>query len=155
MEFIIPEYGTYKIENLVFDYNGTLAEGGKVKAENFAKLKEMAKDFNVYVITADTFGTVKRMFSDSPIRVKIISREKGSSDKEKLIEDLGIEKTIAIGNGFNDRLMLKAAALGFCIIGSEGASTKAILSSDVVLGKIEDFFSLIEEPKKLIATLRG
>jgi len=51
--------------------------------------------------------------------------------------------------------MLKAAALGFCIIGSEGASTKAILSSDVVLGKIEDFFSLIEEPKKLIATLRG
>jgi len=62
MEFIIPEYGTYKIENLVFDYNGTLAEGGKVKAENFAKLKEMAKDFNVYVITADTFGSVKKIF---------------------------------------------------------------------------------------------
>ena len=155
MELNIPEYGQYKIKNLVFDYNGTLAEGGKVEAKNLAKLKEMTKDFNVYVITADTYGTVEKMFEGTPVKVNIISRENGSKDKEILVEELGREETIAIGNGYNDRLMLKAAALGFCIAGPEGASTKAIMASDVVLKSIEDFFMLIKEPKGLIATLRG
>ena len=155
MELNIPEYGQYKIKNLVFDYNGTLAEGGKVEAKNLAKLKEMTKDFNVYVITADTYGTVEKMFEGTPVKVDIISRENGSKDKESLVEELGREETIAIGNGYNDRLMLKAAALGFCIAGPEGASTKAIMASDVVLKSIEDFFMLIKEPKGLIATLRG
>ena len=51
--------------------------------------------------------------------------------------------------------MMKAAALGFCIAGPEGASAKAIMNSDVVLKSIECFFDLMDEPKRLIATLRG
>lgn len=155
MKFEIPEYGTFNIKNLVFDYNGTLAEDGIVKMENIRKLEELSAEFDIYVVTADTYGTVEKMFEGTPVKVNIISRENGSKDKESLVEELGREETIAIGNGYNDRLMLKAAALGFCIAGPEGASTKAIMASDVVLKSIEDFFMLIKEPKGLIATLRG
>jgi soluble P-type ATPase len=155
MVIVIPEYGKYNIKNLVFDYNGTLAEGGSLKGENLKRLHKLTENFEVYVITADTFGSVKKIFENSAVKVNIISRETGTRDKERLVETVGARETIAIGNGFNDRLMLKAAALGFCIAGPEGASTKALLSSDVVLGKIEDFFLMMEEPKRLIATLRG
>ncbi len=155
MELNIPEYGTYNIRHLVFDFNGTLAEGGTVKDENLKRLHKLTENFEVYVITADTFGTVKKIFENSAVKVNIISRETGTKDKESLVETLGAKETIAVGNGFNDRLMLKTAALGFCIAGPEGASTKTLLSSDVVLGKIEDFFVMMEEPKRLIATLRG
>ena len=155
MKFVIPEYGTYNIKNMVFDFNGTIAEGGLVELWNLEKLVELSKDFNIYVITADTFGSVNKIFDGLPVNVEIISLETGSKDKERFIEELGCEETIAVGNGFNDRLMLKAAALGFCIAGPEGASAKAMMNSDVVVCKIEDFFSMIDEPKRLIATLRG
>ena len=155
MKFEIPEYGTFNIKNLVFDYNGTLAEDGIVKPEILRKLEELSAEFDIYVVTADTYGTVEKMFDGSSVEVSIISRENGSKDKESLVESLGCNETIAVGNGFNDRAMLKAAALGFCIAGPEGASVKAIINSDVVVGGIEDFFSMIDEPKRLIATLRG
>jgi len=155
MELNIPEYGQYKIKNLVFDYNGTLAEDGIVKPEILRKLEELSAEFDIYVVTADTYGTVEKMFDGSSVEVGIISRENGSKDKESLVQALGAGETIAVGNGFNDRLMMKAAALGFCIAGPEGASAKAIMNSDVVVSGIEDFFSMIDEPKRLIATLRG
>ncbi|HKL11545.1 MAG TPA: hypothetical protein VJ990_08855 [Clostridia bacterium] len=155
MEFVIPEYGTYNIKNIVFDFNGTIAEGGLVELWNLEKLVELSKDFSIHVITADTFGSVNKIFEGLPVKVKIISRETGAKDKEKFIEELGCEETIAVGNGFNDRFMLKASALGFCIAGPEGASVKAMMNSDVVVCKIEDFFSMIDEPKRLVATLRG
>ncbi|PLX31212.1 MAG: hypothetical protein C0604_07840 [Clostridiales bacterium] len=155
MKFEIPEYGTYNIKNLVFDYNGTLAEDGIVKPEILRKLEELSAEFDIYVVTADTYGTVEKMFDGSSVEVGIISRENGSKDKESLVQALGAGETIAVGNGFNDRLMMKAAALGFCIAGPEGASAKAIMNSDVVLKSIECFFDLMDEPKRLIATLRG
>jgi soluble P-type ATPase len=76
-------------------------------------------------------------------------------DKGRIVEALGAEETMVVGNGYIDRFMLEKAALGFCIIGHEGASVKAIVNSDVILNNIEDFFSMMDEPKRLIATLRG
>lgn len=155
MKLDIPGRGTYDIEHIVFDYNGTLAENGKVRPEIMERLGRLARLCSLHVVTADTFGTVEEAFADSPVRVEIISREKGPEDKEELVKSLGQKETIAVGNGFNDRLMLKAAALGFCIMGPEGAATQALLNSDAALGSIDDFFALLEEPQKLIATLRG
>jgi len=61
---------------------------------------------------------------------------------------------IAVGNGNNDSLMLKTAKIGVCILQEEGASSKALLNSDIVLKDIKDFFEIINKPKRLIATLR-
>jgi len=55
----------------------------------------------------------------------------------------------------NDRLMLEKSALSVAVIGDEGASFKAVSSSDIVIKNINDAFELILNPKRLIASLRA
>ncbi len=58
LEIEIPGKGKINIENIVFDYNGTLALNGKLdeKAKSYLlKLKELV---DIYILTADTYGTV-------------------------------------------------------------------------------------------------
>ena len=47
----------------------------------------------------------------------------GALEKEQFGESLGTEKVVAVGNGVNDSLMLKKAALGIIVIGEEGAAS--------------------------------
>ncbi|MGC9022649.1 MAG: HAD family hydrolase, partial [Dissulfurimicrobium sp.] len=88
--------------------------------------------------------------------VKAYRLEPGRGDIQKLefLRDLGRENTVAIGNGCNDVLMLRDAALGICVIGQEGASVSAIMSSKMVVLNICDAFDLFLKPSRLIATLR-
>ena len=55
----IPGYGVVEIKNLLLDYNGTLAVGGYVVAGVREMLGQLAKLVDIYVITADTFGSVQ------------------------------------------------------------------------------------------------
>jgi soluble P-type ATPase len=61
---------------------------------------------------------------------------------------------MAIGNGANDELMLREAALSFCLVNAEGAAVSALLAAQVVLHSLPDFFELIFRPGRLVATLR-
>jgi len=150
----IPSYKEIEVENVVFDYNGTLALDGKPIEGIKEKLIEVSKMVNVYIITADTFGTVRESFRDIEVEVKIISKENGALDKLNFIKKLGSDKTIAVGNGNNDELMLKESVIGVCILGGEGLATRALLASDIVLKDIKDFFSMIVNTGRIIATLR-
>jgi len=69
--------------------------------------------------------------------------------------NLGKDKTICIGNGNNDRLMVKEAALGIALLQEEGTCTETLLASDVACKNIIDAFGYFKEPKRLIATLRS
>lgn len=150
----IPSYKKLEIENLVFDYNGTLAVDGKLVEGVMDKLIKASKRVKVYVITADTYGTVKENFKDVDIEVKIISQENGSIDKLNFIKELGSDKTIAVGNGNNDELMLKKSAVGVAVLGEEGLSTNALLASDVLIKNIMNLFDMIANEKRIIANLR-
>jgi len=61
---------------------------------------------------------------------------------------------IGIGNGNNDCSMLEKSELGILVIGKEGASTKALLKSNLVVTDIKDAINLFLNEKRLIATLR-
>ncbi len=56
----IPGRGDIEIENIVFDYNGTIAVDGKILAGVKGLLLELRKYVNIYILTADTYGTVKK-----------------------------------------------------------------------------------------------
>lgn len=150
----IPSYKEVEIKNLVFDYNGTLAVDGILIEGVLEKLIEASKRVKIYVITADTYGTVRENFKDVEIEVKIISQENGSIDKLNFIKELDPGKTIAVGNGNNDELMLKESAIGVAILGEEGLSTKALLASDIVVRDIMNLFDIIANGKRIIANLR-
>jgi soluble P-type ATPase len=74
--------------------------------------------------------------------------------KEQFIKKIGPDKTIAVGNGYNDHLMVKEAALGIAVIGREGAARETIANADVVVNEISDALDFILKPLRHRATLR-
>ena len=75
--------------------------------------------------------------------------------KESHVFNLGEDHVIAIGNGLNDALMLKCAALGIVVLQKEGASVKTLLSADLVCNNIIDALELLTKPKRISASLRN
>ncbi len=150
----IPSRGSFNIENVLFDFNGTLAVDGKLLPAVRRQLTRLAEILRIYVFTADTFGRAKEELSGLPLILKIAAAEDQRRQKLDFLRELGAEKTIAVGNGANDELMLQEAVLSFCVINEEGAALKSLLASDVVLKSIADFFALVFNPSRLKATLR-
>lgn len=150
----IPGYGNLYIENVLMDYNGTIASGGKLISSLKNIIEKLSNKANLYVITADTFGTVSRELENLPIEIIKIKKNDERLEKLEALKKLGPKKTIAYGNGNNDTLMLKEASVGICILGDEGASKEVLESSDLIIGSIEKGLNLLVEPNKLKATLR-
>jgi len=61
---------------------------------------------------------------------------------------------VALGNGNNDALMLRATRLGIAVCLREGCSKKAIEASQILVKSPIDAIDLLLLPKRLIATLR-
>jgi len=150
----IPNFKNLYIQNILFDYNGTLAEDGKVSKEIHTLLRDVCKKYNVFVITADTFGSVKKELKDFDLEVIILSSENHTDEKEDFLQKLGAEGTIALGNGNNDALMLKTAVVSMSILGEEGCAREALFASDIICKNITNAMQLLLHPKRMIATLR-
>lgn len=155
LEVNIPSFKSLKIKNIVFDYNGTLATDGEIGSLVKDSLDKLSEFVSVYVITADTYGTVRNNLKDGKLKIQIISEKNGAKDKLDFVEKLGTEGCIAIGNGNNDYLMLKESALGICILGEEGAGAQALQNCDIIFKNIIDCFTALLNTKRLKATLRG
>jgi len=151
----IPGWKELKISYLVFDYNGTLAINGKKIPGVEPLLEQLAHELEIHVVTADTFGLAAKELEKLPCTLKILPKENQARAKQEYIQQLGVEKTVAFGNGRNDRLMLKEAALGIVLLQEEGAAFQTLSAADVVCHSVIDALQLFLNPKRLIATLRS
>jgi soluble P-type ATPase len=154
IHFDIPGLDPLPIKHLVLDFNGTLAVDGTLIPGVKSRLSELGRDLDIHVLTADTFGTVEASLKDVPCTVSVLPP--GNQDQGKLdyIKTLGTLSTICIGNGRNDRLMLKEAALGIAVILGEGAASVTLFAADVVSTSITDALDLLINPLRLTASLR-
>ncbi len=154
-ELDVPGYKTLRLKHIVFDFNGTLAEGGQLINGLKNRLCSLNNDLKVHIVTADTFNTVRQEFSNTEINIEIIDKKSQGIDyKKNFIKELGKNSVIAVGNGNNDAKMLNTAELGVAVIGKEGAAVSSILNGDIIVNDIKDVFNIIDNPQKLIATLR-
>ncbi len=152
----IPGWKTLELEYLVLDYNGTLAcEGRPLGARLREQLRRLATSLQTHVVTADTFGKVREQLADWPCRVEVLPAEDQDLGKLKYIEQLGSDHVAAVGNGRNDRLMLKRAALGIAVVQQEGAAAETMLAADIVCPTVDAALELLENPLRLVATLRS
>ena len=154
LKIAIPYYKTVALRHVVLDYNGTLAEDGVLKKEAKVLLPDLAEQYSVHVITSDTFGSVEAELSAFDTTVKVLQSDDHTGEKEAYIDELGSAYCVAVGNGNNDRAMLKKAELGIALIGDEGCNTQTMLNSDIVCTSIKDALMLLLNEKRLIATLR-
>jgi soluble P-type ATPase len=114
--------------------------------------KELQLD--LHAVTADTFGNTEQELAALTCTLLALPPENQDDGKLAYINTLGIHRTIAIGNGRNDRLMLRESTLGIAVIQEEGAWVETAMATDVVTFGILDALSLIANPHRLIATLR-
>jgi len=154
IEFKITGSENIKAEHLVLDYNGTLAIDGELIPGVKEKLNALANKINIHVITADTFGTAQKNLQNVLCKCIVLHQTEQQIQKKDFIEHLGIQKVIAIGNGSNDALMLKNAALGIVVIQKEGASVTSLKNADIVCQDIIDALDLLTNPLRINATLR-
>lgn len=151
----IPGFRKLQLRHLVLDYNGTLARDGRLLPGVPQKLAELASEIHIHVITADTFGEARKRLARLPVDIMIIPTGSQAEAKLKFLSKLGARAVVAIGNGRNDRKMLKAAGLGIALVQTEGGAAETIASADIVSANILDALNLLCHPKRLVATLRS
>jgi len=154
IDVTIPGYGRLALEHLVCDYNGTLARDGVLLDGVAAQLTALAASLTVHVVTGDTFGTALRSLQRLTCAVTLLPSEGQVQAKQVFVTKLGAAGVVAVGNGRNDRLMLEAAALSIAVSGDEGLAADAMQACDIVVRHVADAFALLENPQRLVASLR-
>ena len=156
IDLTIPGWGNVHLDNLVMDFNGTLATDGKLIEGVSQRLEALHKrGLNLFVITADTNGTVKSECAGLPVQVMGYDNSTVAQDKARLVQQLGPKNTACIGNGRNDLAMFEASELSAVVIGTEGAYVKSIQQADVLFSNILDALDFFLKDHRMKATLRG
>ncbi|SHH11575.1 ATPase, P-type (transporting), HAD superfamily, subfamily IC [Thermosyntropha lipolytica DSM 11003] len=146
---------TLHLKNILLDLNGTLTVNGVLQEGVRERIKILKNKFSIYLLTADTFGTGGMIAKELGIEVFKVGEVNGGQDKLDFLKSLGKDETVAIGNGFNDVLMLEEAALSIVIIGGEGCAVEALLKADIAVTDINTALDLLLNPMRLVATLRA
>ena len=150
----IPGGAPLELDHLVCDYNGTLAHDGRLLEGVSRRLTALAGYLTIHVVTGDTFGLARESLTGLDISLAILAESGQREAKLDYVRRLGGERTVAIGNGSNDRDMLTATALGIAVLGPEGAAGATLAAATVVAPDILAALDLLSNPRRLVATLR-
>lgn len=147
----IPGRGPLQLSYAVFDFNGTLADGGELLSNIGVLIMRLSSLLECVVLTADTFGSVHEALKTLPVHIDIIHTGTDKANVIKLLRG-GV---VVVGNGRNDYEMMTAADLSIITAGPEGTAAKSIMVADIFVPNIYTAFDLLLQPKKVIATLRS
>lgn len=150
----IPGGPTLELQHLILDFNGTLAIDGRLIDGVAARLQTLAKQLEIHVLTADTFGSAQGALTILPVTVSILPPGKQTEAKGDYISKLGADNCVSIGNGRNDRLLVQTAALGMVVLQDEGVAVDTMQAADIVVPNILAALDLLRQPRRLQATLR-
>lgn len=144
-----------QLEHLVLDYNGTLAVDGRPLPGVKPRLARLAQSVRIHVVTADTFGRARAGLRGVNCRLEILQSAGEDRAKAAYVRRLGASRVACIGNGRNDRLMLRVAALGIAVLQAEGASSETLAAADLLVPSPRDALDLFLYPRRLVASLRS
>jgi P-type E1-E2 ATPase len=154
----IPGRGSYQLSHLVLDVNGTVAAGGQLIEGVREQLQALLRlGWQVHWITADTRGRQAALDEEMgwpAVRISAAGEEGEAAQKAAFVHSLAAEQVVAVGNGSNDVEMLREAALGIAVLGPEGLALDAMLAADLVAPDIHAALDLLQDSRRLVATLR-
>ena len=154
LEIEIPGFGLVHLEHLVSDFTGTLSVDGKLLSGVKDQLNQIGKFLKIHILTADTFGKARAQLKGVHGEIHILEGKNLDRQKEHYVKKLGARNVVAMGNGNNDRRMLKAARIGIAVSEGEGCAVDAILSANIHVRSARDGLGLLLNPKRCKATLR-
>ena len=148
----VPGRADVALRHLLMDVNGTLTSRGRLLDGVAKRVENLRTAVDVRLLSADTYGTLDEV-AEALGGVRT-SRVTSGAEKAALVNALGAEACVAVGNGANDEQMLRSVALGIGVLGPEGAAPQTLAAADVVTASILDALDLLLEPKAVAATLR-
>jgi soluble P-type ATPase len=154
LEIDVPGFGLMKLDYLVSDFNGTLALDGILPFEVKQKLNALSKSLQVFILTSDEFGKAKEQLSEVNCDLHVLGEKDMAAQKAGFVTKLGAQSVVALGNGLNDKDMLKAARLGIIVLGREGCAVETLLAADLQVTSATDGLDLLLNHKRLRATLK-
>lgn len=154
IELTIPGRGPLRLQHLVADVNGALALDG-VLIDGLSKRITCLRDrLEIHMLAADTHGRQSAIDEQLNLRATRVQPGDEAAKKADFVQNLGAETVAALGQGANDAKMLKAAALGICIMSQEGVSVGTLISADIVVPDIFAALDLLDKPVRIVASLR-
>jgi soluble P-type ATPase len=154
----IPGFGLCKIDAILTDYTGTLSRRGRMVPGVRERLIKLAELTEIHVITSDTFGFAQEELEGIPLTHQRLQGEDHDIQKREYGRRLDLLHSAVLGNGNNDRLLLKAVketgGLAIAVDNGEGCATDALLNSNLFIVGAVNALDLLVEPKSCKATLR-
>ena len=155
MKITIPEYKTINIDTIFLDFNGTIAVDGVIPPSVKERLVALAKEYRIYILTSDTYGSAEEQCRDLPVIIQTFPNGPAKEYKKEILKSTGSRHCAAIGNGRNDEAMLKEAVLSVAVLDREGACGRLLKEADLVARSMQDALDLFLYPNRIVAGLRG
>ena len=151
LRFEIPGDEAVQLQHLLLDVNGTLTDRGALIPGVAERMRRLATELEVHLLSADTFETLDELAAELNVEGRRVA---SGAEKRSLAGKLGAGRCAAVGNGRNDAEMLGDVRLGIAVIGPEGASRTALDAADIACPSIQSALDLLLDPRALAATLR-
>ncbi|HVA61718.1 MAG TPA: hypothetical protein VNG13_14465 [Mycobacteriales bacterium] len=140
-----------ELATAIFDVNGTLTLHGELIDGVAPRMQRLRQILQVLLVSSDSYGTLEAVADALQVPAR---RAQNAAEKAAILAEVGPSTCLAVGNGNNDLLLLRDAALGIAVVGPEGAAPALFATADIVCAAIADALDLILEPLRLSATLR-
>ena len=154
IEIDIPGFGPVHLSYLVSDFTGTLSVDGQLLPGVKDGLNQLSEKMTIHILTADTFGRAREALAGVSCQIHILTGLDHDVQKEEYIKKIDPEKVVALGNGNNDRRMLKTAKVGIAVTEEEGCAVAAIMAADIHVRSVLSALTLLLNPLRFKATLR-
>jgi len=153
----IPGFGQRVIHAVVSDYTGTLSCHGKLTPGVRPLLRRLSKLVDLMIVTADTYGTARQQLRGIAVP-HMLARKRQDLEKRDFVKRFDLKNVAALGNGNNDRLLLRAVSeaggLSLAVDNGEGCALDALRHAHVVIWGATNALTLLLNPMALKATLR-
>jgi len=141
------------IEYILIDFEGTLAMDRRVDPKAKDKMNLLSRRTKIYVLTQEQDQVAEEMLKKVAAEVVHLKEGESSQGKLNLLNELGPQRTVAIGNGLDDVAMVEKAGLGICVISREGTASEMVEKADLVVANILDALDFLLKPLRQKATL--
>ena len=148
-----PGQEPLRIEYILIDFEGTLAVDRRVDPKAKDKMNLLSRRTKIYVLAQGQDQVAKEVLKKVTAEVVHLKEGESSQGKLNLLNELGPQRTVAIGNGLDDVAMVENAGLGICVISREGTASEMLEKADLVVANILDALDFLLKPMRQQATL--
>jgi soluble P-type ATPase len=148
-----PGQNNLEFEFILIDFEGTLTSDRRVHPKAKDKINLLSKRAQIYILMKGEKEPVEERLRKVRAEITYLAEAGASQQKLDLLRRLGANRTVAIGNGMDDALMIEEAGFGICIMSKEGTFSETMKKADLVFMNILDALDFLLKPLRQKATL--